>query len=234
MTVFFDVDDTIYSRGDAFVQACEVFFEPRLADPYGIYLLCNRRTNEVFKASQRGEITMDEMNIYRYCKGFADAELELSAQDALNFQKVYQEALEKITCSPVMKQILDLCAELAEGMGILTNGPSYKQRGKIAALGISHWFPPDRIIVSGEVGTDKPEPDIFRLAEKISGKSGKELLYIGDSPELDIIPAAELDWKTVWFNRRKLDTAACRGAADYIVETEEELLSILPAVLTKI
>ncbi len=234
MTVFFDVDDTIYSRGDAFVQACEVFFEPRLADPYGIYLLCNRRTNEVFKASQRGEITMDEMNIYRYCKGFADAGLELSAQDALNFQKAYQEALEKITCSPVMKQILDLCAELAEGMGILTNGPSYKQRGKIAALGITHWFPPDRIIVSGEVGTDKPEPDIFRLAEKISGKSGKELLYIGDSPELDIIPAAEQDWKTVWFNRRKLDTEACRGAADYIVETEEELLSILPAVLTKI
>ena len=234
MTVFFDVDDTIYSRGDAFVQACEVFFEPRLADPYGIYLLCNRRTNEVFKASQRGEITMDEMNIYRYCKGFADAGLELSAQDALNFQKAYQEALEKITCSPVMKQILDLCAELAEGMGILTNGPSYKQRGKIAALGISHWFLPDRIIVSGEVGTDKPEPDIFRLAEKISGKSGKELLYIGDSPELDIIPAAEQGWKTVWFNRRKLDTAACRGAADYIVETEEELLSILPAVLTKI
>ena len=234
MTVFFDVDDTIYSRGDAFVQACEVFFEPRLADPYGIYLLCNRRTNEVFKASQRGEITMDEMNIYRYCKGFADAGLELSAQDALNFQKAYQEALEKITCSPVMKQILDLCADLAEGMGILTNGPSYKQRGKIAALGISHWFLPDRIIVSGEVGTDKPEPDIFRLAEKISGKSGKELLYIGDSPELDIIPAAEQGWKTVWFNRRKLDTEACRGAADYIVETEEELLSILPAVLTKI
>ena len=234
MTVFFDVDDTIYSRGDAFVQACEVFFEPRLADPYGIYLLCNRRTNEVFKASQRGEITMDEMNIYRYCKGFADAGLELSAQDALNFQKAYQEALEKITCSPVMKQILDLCVELAEGMGILTNGPSYKQRGKIAALGISHWFLPDRIIVSGEVGTDKPEPDIFRLAEKISGKSGKELLYIGDSPELDIIPAAEQGWKTVWFNRRKLDAEACRGAADYIVETEEELLSILPAVLTKI
>ena len=234
MTVFFDLDDTIYSRGDAFVQACEVFFEPRLADPYGIYLLCNRRTNEVFKASQRGEITMDEMNIYRYCKGFADAGLELSAQDALNFQKAYQEALEKITCSPVMKQILDLCVELAEGMGILTNGPSYKQRGKIAALGISHWFLPDRIIVSGEVGTDKPEPDIFRLAEKISGKSGKELLYIGDSPELDIIPAAEQGWKTVWFNRRKLDAEACRGAADYIVETEEELLSILPAVLTKI
>ena len=234
MTVFFDVDDTIYSRGDAFVQACEVFFEPQLADPYGIYLLCNRRTNEVFKASQRGEITMDEMNIYRYCKGFADAGLELSAQDALNFQKAYQEALEKITCSPVMKQILDLCVELAEGMGILTNGPSYKQRGKIAALGISHWFPPDRIIVSGEGGTDKPEPDIFRLAEKISGKSGKELLYIGDSPELDIIPAAEQGWKTVWFNRRKLDAEACRGAADYIVETEEELLSILPAVLTKI
>ena len=233
MTVFFDVDDTIYSRGDAFVQACEVFFEPQLADPYGIYLLCNRRTNEVFKASQRGEITMDEMNIYRYCKGFADAGLELSAQDALSFQKVYQEALEKITCSPVMRQVLDLCADLAEGMGILTNGPSYKQRGKIAALGISHWFLPDWIIVSGEVGTDKPEPDIFRLAEKISGKSGKELLYIGDSPELDIIPAAELGWKTVWFNRRKLDTAAYRGAADYTVENEEELLGILPAALTK-
>ena len=39
MTVFFDVDDTIYSRGDEFMQACEVFVEPRLVDPYGNYLL---------------------------------------------------------------------------------------------------------------------------------------------------------------------------------------------------
>ena len=231
MTVFFDVDDTIYSRGDAFVQACEAFFKQGLADAYGVYLLCNRRTNEVFKASQRGEISMDEMNIYRYCKGFADAGLELSAQDALRFQKAYQEALKKITCSPVMKQILNTCADIAEGMGILTNGPSDKQRGKIAALGIAPWFPADWIIVSGEVGTDKPESDIFRLAEKISGKTGKELLYIGDSPELDIIPAAELGWKTIWFNRRRLDVTLCRGMADYIVQTEEELLNVLPAAL---
>ena len=231
MTVFFDVDDTIYSRGDAFVHACEAFFEPRLADAYGVYLLCNRRTNEVFKASQRGEISMDEMNIYRYCKGFADAGLELSAQDALEFQKTYQEALKKIICTPVMKQVLDTCADLAEGMGILTNGPSDKQRGKIAALGIAPWFPDDMIIVSGEVGTDKPEPDIFRIAEKISDRTGNELLYIGDSPELDIIPAAELGWKTIWFNRRRLDVALCKGMADYTVQTEEELLDVLPAVL---
>ena len=174
---------------------------------------------------------MDEMNIYRYCKGFADAGLELSAQNALKFQKAYQEALKRITCTPVMKQILDTCAHLAEGMGILTNGPSDKQRGKIAALGIAPWFPADWIIVSGEVGTDKPEPDIFRIAEKISNRTGNELLYIGDSPELDVIPAAELGWKTIWFNRRRLDVALCKGMADYIVQTEEELLDVLPAVL---
>lgn len=233
MTVFFDVDDTIYSRGDAFLKACEEFFHPQPADPYGIYLLCNRRSNEVFKASQRGEITMDEMNIYRYCKGFADAGLRLSEQEALQFQKAYQEALTRITCTPVMKQILALCADLSEGMGILTNGPSYKQRGKIAALGIAPWFPPDRIIVSGEVGADKPELEIFRLAEKISGKSGKELLYIGDSPELDILPAAALGWRTLWFNRRGVEIEKCRGAADHMVRTEEELLALLPSVLTE-
>ena len=152
MTVFFDVDDTVYSRTNAFVEACARFFRPPLEDPFTVFSCCNRRGDEVFKASQTGEITMDEMVIYRYCRGFADCSLTLSPEDALALQRTYEQVLTHITCSETMLSILRLCAVRADKVGLLTNGPSWKQRGKIRALGIEPLFSPDMIIISGEVG----------------------------------------------------------------------------------
>ena len=233
MTVFFDVDDTVYSRTNAFVEACARFFRPPLEDPFTVFSCCNRRGDEVFKASQTGEITMDEMVIYRYCRGFADCSLTLSPEDALALQRTYEQVLTHITCSETMLSILRLCAARADKVGLLTNGPSWKQRGKIRALGIEPLFSPDMIIISGEVGCDKPEPEIFRLAENRAGCAGRQILYVGDAPEIDILPAAAAGWRTVWFNRRKMDHPLCAATADYIADTEEELLALLPAALSE-
>ncbi len=228
MTVFWDIDDTIYSRGDPFLKACGIFFDQPLEDPYGAYLTCTRRGDEVFKASQTGEISMDEMYIYRYCRGFGDVGIDLTPEEALRFQDIYYEALEDISCSDTMRRTLDLCRTLARQTGIVTNGPSVKQRRKIAFLDIEKYMDPELIIVSGETGFDKPEKEIFLLAQEKCGESPEQILYIGDSPQHDILPAAALGWRTVWFNRRRMDPAACAGYAEHTVMSEEELLDLLP------
>ena len=104
MIVFWDIDDTIYDRCGAFSSACESFLgtpamksrAPAAGDPAHspqaggrtIYRFCDRRGDEVFKASQTGEISMEEMYVYRYCKGFADAGIRISPDEALLFQKI--------------------------------------------------------------------------------------------------------------------------------------------------
>ena len=63
-----------------------------------------------------------------------------------------------------------------------------------AVLGLTPWL--DGMVVSGQVGWDKPRPEIFRLALEQAGK-GARCLMVGDNPVADIqgarncgIPAA--------------------------------------------
>jgi len=229
-TVFFDIDDTIYDRSEPFIAAVRTYFKEVPGNAYEIYLACNRRGNEVFLPSQRGEISMDEMYIYRYCRGFADKGLELTAEEALEFQKHYRRAQGSITMTDTMREILSFSAAGFEKLGYITNGPSDKQRGKLDALGLEKYCTPGLVFISGEIGIDKPDTALFRLAQKRSGAEAQEILYVGDSLSNDIIPAVALGWKTIWYNRRgapALDDAK----PDHVCRTEEELLAAIKQLI---
>lgn len=75
-TIFFDLDDTLYFRRDAFYIAFEKFFnsldkdlQKRSNDT------CRIRGDEVFYDAQQGKITMEQMYIYRFQKDLLTAEL---------------------------------------------------------------------------------------------------------------------------------------------------------------
>lgn len=232
-TVFFDIDDTIYDRSLPFINAMKDCFGSAPENAYEVYLACNRRGNEVFLPSQRGEISMEEMYIYRYCKGFGDMGLELSPERAMEFQRHYRRNQSRITMSAEMEAVLDFAREKFEKIGIITNGPSDKQRGKIAALGLDMWFRPELIIVSGEVGLDKPDPEIFRLAQNLCGCRGRDILYIGDSLTNDMIPAALVGWNTLWYNRRGAVRAEGISEPDFNCGNEAGVLDILRRLADK-
>jgi REG-2-like HAD superfamily hydrolase len=52
----------------------------------------------------------------------------------------------------------------------------------------------DEIIISSEVGCEKPHPEIFHEGARRWSFQPDELLYIGDSLHHDILPARELGW----------------------------------------
>ena len=225
-TLFFDVDDTLYDRSDSFVSAFGEFFAEPVCDAYAAYVTCSKRNNEIFMAAQRGEITMDEMYIYRYCRGFEDVGVKLTPEEALAFERVYRAYQKAVKCSPVITQALQECGR-EKHLGIITNGTPLNQREKIAALGIEPYFVPELIIVSGEVKIDKPDERIFALAEERSGVAKDDLVYIGDSFSFDILPAAKCGWQSVWFNRRKVTPPEAVPAGCIIVNTERELAALL-------
>lgn len=72
-------------------------------------------------------------------------------------------------------------------LGLITNGPSKRQRKKLALLGLLDVF--DEILISGEYGADKPEPEIFREISRRMGIPVECLAYVGDSMETDIAGA---------------------------------------------
>ena len=225
MTVFFDIDDTIYDRSQPFMRACAELYLMDESSTFQAYLACAARGDEVFEPSQRGEISMDEMYIYRYCMGFSDIGKEITPDEALEFEKVYRRCQSSIKISATMETILNLAAETFDGMGIITNGTAKKQRSKMEALGLNRWFDEGLTVISGEVGIDKPDKRIFILAQEKANRPAERLIYIGDSLAHDIIPAAELGWHTIWLNRR--GAPAAENEAEFIAESEETLLKII-------
>ena len=90
-------------------------------------------------------------------------------------------------------------------MGIITNGFSLPQRGRLDKLGWSEWFEP--LVISDEVHVTKPAAAIFLHALELMGQpSPARVLMVGDNPKTDIAGAAAQGLATCWYNPERHDT----------------------------
>lgn len=72
-------------------------------------------------------------------------------------------------------------------LGLLTNGDSRVQRGKLERSGLAPFF--DAVVVSGEEGIGKPEPAVFQRLLSRLGVSAAEAAMVGNSLRRDIAGA---------------------------------------------
>lgn len=232
--VLFDLDDTLYDQVIPFREAYEELFGNRFdIDIEKLFMARHRRSDEVYHLSVRGEITMEEMYIYRGGKPFEDLGFHISDEEALKFQYVYAERQKHLRISEEMKAILVELLRRNVPIGIISNGPTEHQRRKIQSMGLMKWIPEECIFVSGDDGISKPEKHIFERARKKIGLSPEEMIMVGDSLPNDIIGAKNAGWKTVWMKRRLWDMAElATDDADFTVKTEEELKICLLNILT--
>ncbi|WP_434662420.1 pyrimidine 5'-nucleotidase [Aeromonas sp. NJAU223] len=92
-------------------------------------------------------------------------------------------------------------------MGIITNGFSLPQRGRLDKLGWGDRF--ETLVISDEVKVTKPAPAIFQLAlERMGRPDPARVLMVGDNPKTDIAGAAAQGLATCWYNPARQD-ASC-------------------------
>lgn len=109
-------------------------------------------------------------------------------------------------------------------IGIVTNGPAEVQREKVGLLRVLDLV--DFVVISGEFGVWKPDPDIFHEALRLGGVTPREAVFIGDSPEHDMAGARAAGIRAIWMNR---SGAAWGGdpAPDHEVRGLAELVALL-------
>ncbi len=94
-------------------------------------------------------------------------------------------------------------------MGIITNGFSLPQRGRLDKLGWNSWFEP--LVISDEVQVTKPAAAIFQHALAQMGQpSPARVLMVGDNPKTDIAGAAAQGLATCWYNPGR-ETGPCEA-----------------------
>lgn len=93
-------------------------------------------------------------------------------------------------------------------LAILSNWPLALTVDRFAEA--QGWLPYLRaVVVSQRVGTIKPHPSIFRVAEKelgFDGPPGGRILHVGDDWAADVVGASRAGWRTAYLRNRQLDT----------------------------
>lgn len=105
---------------------------------------------------------------------------------------------------------------------LITNGFAEVQWIKIEHSGLKPFF--EHIIISEEVGTQKPDKEIFELAVKRADTTAYESLMIGDNYNTDIVGARNAGIDQVFFNPKK---QRARQTVTYEIVRLEELKNIL-------
>ena len=230
--ILFDLDDTIYARIEPFATAFEQTFSfPCSRQLYSRFVHFGY---DLFEASMQGRVPMQTMHIDRISKTAATIGIIPTTEEAISFQKAYEDALDHLTLSQTMASVLTLCRERADFLGVVTNGESAHQRIKYDSLQLSRWISPDHFLPTGDIGVNKPDPRALLAAMERWQLSAADIWYIGDSLQHDVACAQKLDVQTIWLNRypeRELsgEDALIRPAIR--VDSEEELLLALQNIL---
>jgi HAD superfamily hydrolase (TIGR01549 family) len=110
-------------------------------------------------------------------------------------------------------------------IGLLTNGPSEIQWRKIELLGIREWF--DAIVVSGDIGMEKPDPRAFQEILVALETKPREALYVGDSPYHDVLGAKGAGLFCVWLNKDLVKFEIDEPKPDFVIRELKEVLKII-------
>lgn len=140
----------------------------------------------------------------------------------------YQHQLIR-NCSPFpgvveMLQIIQTGVKL----GVVTNAyDGQEQRARIKNSGLDKFF--DCIVVAGEVGVYKPDPDLFLQAVQLLNTTPGQTIFVGDSPKYDIAGAMSAGLQTVLVTR---NTQPLVNKADYTVQSIDSLTQLLQTLIT--
>jgi len=110
-------------------------------------------------------------------------------------------------------------------IGLLTNGAPDLQREKIEHSGLGMYF--DAAVVSGEIGTGKPEPAIFNhLLDKLQAQPS-ETLMVGNSLARDIVGGKRAGLRTCWLALEGEEEPVGLVEPDFTIRSLGELPAIV-------
>ncbi|WP_404331755.1 HAD family hydrolase [Mesobacillus maritimus] len=231
-TILFDVDDTLYDQLQPFKNAFKMSLSHLTNAPIEeLYVSSRKHSDTLFNKSEAGTITLIELHTYRIMTACKEFGIEISYNEAIEFQKTYEEHQKKITLFPEIESLLELLNKKDKQLGILTNGPYQHQLMKIKQLGLTKWIPKENIFISSAIGSAKPDPLAFESVEKKLNLNKVKTVFIGDSFENDVIGAKQVGWNSIWMNHRKKTKPGNTFHPDKIISTPKELLDFIDGYL---
>lgn len=229
-TLFIDLDNTLYDFSGNSREAYGIVYKlleyDRWFDSFEHYYTIYEEYNlQLWALYAEGKITKERLNAERYAHplrviGVPDA-------DAIG-ARFWSEAMQRL---PLGQRLMPYAREVLEYLRpryrlyILSNGFTELQARKMQSAGIAHYF--DGVVLSEDIGVNKPNPAIFKHALRVAGVNATEALMIGDNFEVDIEGAQRVGIDQVYYNVERSILNDGRMVPTYTVDSLKELQDFL-------
>ena len=223
--VFLDLDDTIGDfHGVALASLRKSFVKYELGryfSDFDDYMSVYQPHNLLlWDKYGRSEITKDFLQRDRFEYPFRAKGCELPELAKQIGDDFVVDTREEYTLLPNALQVV---RELASRypLTIVSNGFVEQQETKMRKNGLLPYF--RHVVLSEQVGVQKPDAEIFRYALRLNGVEAAEAVMVGDSYGSDIVGAKNAGIDQIWLTPR----AESGQTATYIIADITELLQIL-------
>ncbi len=225
--IFFDLDHTLWDFAtNSELALRQIFIETGLADKgvpsfekfHQKYVPINDRYWARYHHSAVSKEQLRHGRFHDTLKEFKINDAELAEQMAESY----------VTISPKMTALFPDAVEVLKylqkkyKLHLITNGFAEVQWIKIENSGLRPFF--EHIIISEEVGTQKPDKAIFDLAMDRAATHADECIMIGDNYNTDIVGAMNAGMDQVFFNPTRNKK---RQPVTYEIKELKELMGIL-------
>jgi putative hydrolase of the HAD superfamily len=206
--IFFDLDHTIWDFDKNAEEA--------LHELYGIYKLkelglhsaglfietYTRHNHRLWAEYHVGKITKAELRDARFKQTFLDMGLHPDVIPA-GFEDAYVKLCPtKTNLFPDAHETLQYL-QSKYTLHLISNGFRESQDVKISRTNIGGYF--QHIVISEEIGINKPDKAIFEYALNLAGATKDGSLMIGDSLEADVRGALDFGMDAIYFNPAGLE-----------------------------
>lgn len=199
--IFFDLDNTLWDFKTNSLHALQTTFdsynlketEVSFSDFFNVY---TKHNHQLWEAYRNKQIRKKELTNLRFQLTFD--ELGIVGVDANHMNDLYLAEM------PKQNKLFDGAIELLDylkaksyKLSIITNGFKEVQHKKMLNSGLQLYF--DKVFISEEVKSPKPDPIIFEYAIKSTNAKKASSLMVGDDYDVDIKGALDFGIDAVFF-----------------------------------
>lgn len=228
--IFMDWDDTIGDWSNAASKALHDLYEHyhlhELYESVSDFINTYEPYNlELWNQYGRGEVTKERLHFERFYHPLAVNSLP-DFRSRAKTELAHEMGDEFLKLTNKYFSVLPGAAEVVRALAgrypltIISNGFKEVQYYKFAHSGLQDCFA--HTIISEEVGINKPQPEIFRIALRLNHITADEAVMIGDSYPSDIAGAKTAGIDQIWLHRGETNETAT-----YIVPELKDVLTIL-------
>jgi len=198
--VFFDVDDTLIDHTGASrksLLATRNLLLPN-APQKEFETVWKEETNKFWELFTNKELTFEQQRMKRMQSIWKHFGKKINKEEAGKVYSTYLNFYESNwRLFPGLKKSLQTLKASGVRLGIISNGNRMQQDKKLQKTGVHELFESELIIVSEEVGHAKPNPKIFKFAQKKAGVEIEELIFFGNDLLQDVEPSKKIGWENV-------------------------------------